>query len=83
MKNLYGIITLVLSSVLVLSGCYNKDGSSTQLSSVPENNIITATAQHHEPTVIPSDTPLSANGSLEVHYIDVGQADSSLVMCDG
>lgn len=25
----------------------------------------------------------SNNGSLDVHYIDVGQADSSLVMCDG
>ena len=34
-------------------------------------------------TPVPSETPLLANGSLEVHYIDIGQADSSLVMCDG
>ena len=34
-------------------------------------------------TPVPSETPLLVNGSLEVHYIDIGQADSSLVMCDG
>lgn len=30
----------------------------------------------------PTAMPLPQNSSLEVHYIDVGQADSALVLCD-
>lgn len=29
------------------------------------------------------DSDIAADSSFEVHYIDVGQADASLVMCDG
>lgn len=29
------------------------------------------------------ETPVSLSGDFEVHYIDVGQADSELVICDG
>ncbi len=34
----------------------------------------------------PADTPspeIPNNSSFEVHYIDVGQADAALVLCDG
>lgn len=31
----------------------------------------------------PADDPVSSAGSFAVHFIDVGQADASLVICDG
>ena len=30
-----------------------------------------------------TEAPVKTNGTLEVHFIDVGQADASLVICDG
>lgn len=36
-----------------------------------------------ETDLIKQDTDITAESSFEVHYIDVGQADASLVMCDG
>ena len=38
-----------------------------------------------EPTTIPATAPIIApeNSTFEIHFIDVGQADSALVLCDG
>lgn len=32
---------------------------------------------------VASNPPLASNSYFEVHYIDVGQADAALVLCDG
>ena len=34
------------------------------------------------PSVEPTEKPVSDNSYFEVHYIDVGQADAALVLCD-
>ena len=40
------------------------------------------TAQNEE-TQPPVEEPIPENSTFEVHFIDVGQADAALVMCDG
>ena len=36
-----------------------------------------------EPTVPPTQGPTEPESSFEIHFIDVGQADAALVICDG
>lgn len=48
----------------------------------PETLAPTLTTESQEPTDTPSTEPLD-NSSFEIHYIDVGQADAALVLCDG
>lgn len=38
---------------------------------------------HTEETQPPVEEPIPENSTFEVHFIDVGQADAALVMCDG
>ena len=78
MKKIY-ILFMACILIISLSSCEELRGSN--------NTASVLTVQETMP-VTPSSAALSeplmpANGSLEVHYIDVGQADSSLVMCDG
>lgn len=41
------------------------------------------TPSEQEPIITPEPTPLPETSTFEIHYIDVGQADSALVLCDG
>lgn len=45
----------------------------------------TSTYEDFEEEIVSNikDSDIAAESSFEVHYIDVGQADASLVMCDG
>ena len=71
----------------------NETGSSSQIdeSTIPSSESATeefadptdtsvpdATAPSTEPSIV-----VPQNSSFEVHYIDVGQADAALVLCDG
>lgn len=49
--------------------------------------VFTSLPHQNASCVIPSESlaaePISENSTFAVHYIDVGQADASLVLCDG
>lgn len=45
---------------------------------ITDTSVPETTSQPTEPSVV-----IPQNSSLEVHYIDVGQADAALVLCDG
>ena len=54
----------------------DNDGEPGASVEVPEMSV--------EPSPGPTQaTPLSAGSTFEVHFIDVGQADAALVLCDG
>lgn len=73
MKRIAEIISLVLLCIALMTGCVVQD-EQPQVSS--SSSVINAE------NTTPIDTT-NLNSTLEVHYIDVGQADSSLVLCDG
>lgn len=60
-------------------------------STLPANDSTTESIADPAGTSVPEatfpptepDTTVPLNSSLEVHYIDVGQADAALVLCDG
>ena len=75
MKSKNVILYLMLSLVILLTSCTS---SNIQIEVTPQPTA--------EPT--PTPTPTAAveiddNSSLAVHFIDVGQADASLVLCGG
>ena len=45
---------------------------------ITDTSVPETTSQPTEPSIV-----IPQNSSLEVHYIDVGQADAALVLCDG
>ena len=47
------------------------------------NKTGTSEKSQKDTDLVIQDTDIVAESSFEVHYIDVGQADASLVMCDG
>ena len=79
------IVALTVASVLLITTCFvlhckglsNKPQSGPVI--IPEDNQTTEQAQipENEPEVAPEPT------FLDVHFIDVGQADAALVSCDG
>ena len=71
MKKLLVVLFLIIISIL---GCSTYENIET-----PISTICPITAETAEPTEI----PLPDNSTFTVHYIDVGQADAALVLCDG
>ena len=69
MKRLLLVISLMM---LFITGCSTAENTTT-----------------HSPTIqstaapAPTETDLSENPTFAAHYIDVGQADAALVLCDG
>lgn len=83
MKHLKQLILLLLI-IFSLTGCYSS------VSDNPINDIVSEDkiTQEFQPTddneEISSSEPETPNSSsFEIHYIDVGQADAALVICDG
>ncbi len=65
----YVIVSLLLSFICTLTSCTTEP-----------------TRQQHVSAPMPSSTAtmeIAENSTFTVHYIDVGQADASLVLCDG
>ena len=60
------------------------EGSGEQTTPPTTNTTTPPTTETTTPptTQTPTTTP-PANSSFEVHFIDVGQADAALVLCDG
>ena len=73
MKRLASML-LVIAMLFTLAGC-----------ELSEDIITTPAEASTTETAIPpqSNDKTGQNSSFEVHYIDVGQADAALVLCDG
>ena len=68
-------LLLVLSLMTIfISGC-----STYESTEIPTPTIQSAVVE----TAAPTENPLPENSTFAVHYIDVGQADAALVLCDG
>lgn len=99
MKTKKTIVIFLLLAVLVLAGCYmdhmgqeavtvpqdsivgpitNADNGSQEL-----DNLATLSDEQDNNQDNTQDIEVPADSTFEVHYIDVGQGDCSLVLCDG
>lgn len=74
MKRINAIISFILSGILLTSCAVQGKWEQSNQSYSPTAAI---EKQEHHTDTIPD------NSTFEVHYIDVGQADSSLILCDG
>ena len=85
MKTKNIIATLALSFLILLTSCAASDAGVSPTPAATQNNITTAEPAAVEPTStpIPSASAAPEASTLTVHYIDVGQADSSLIICGG
>ena len=82
MNKLKNSITVLLFLLItyVLTGCSFLHSVTTENPPLAPSSPATSTSSEE---VIPSEIPLSGRSSFTIHYIDVGQADASLVLCDG
>ena len=77
------IAAWLVLAVLLLSGCTATDPSQNETAAPTQ--VITQPVEETEP-IQPEETqpPTVPEGSqLQVHFIDVGQADAALIICDG
>jgi competence protein ComEC len=82
----YGIslILMIIVFCLMFSGC--SSGNTNNLSSVETSIQAAENSVSQETPELPSPEPsaeVPSGSSFEVHFIDVGQADSALILCDG
>jgi competence protein ComEC len=87
------VVLIVLIGSGLLSACNNNGGSNTSFSASPASvldvttsapQITESPAQESKVAAISTSVAeLSADSTFTVHYIDVGQADSALILCDG
>ena len=77
------LTTLLLITIIVLAGCTGGTGSPTETPTPDSGSDSTPTASPlptGTPTTSPTETETSTNGTLEVHFINVGQSVSTLVI---
>lgn len=67
------IFVLLCVTIISISGCSYSDISKNPVTTIRPTDCVTETTA----------SPLFKDSSFEVHYIDVGEADASLVLCDG
>jgi competence protein ComEC len=92
----FGVVAVCF--ILFIAAGSNVSDSNTQdtKESHPTNVVSTATViptkqptkvptatPTASPTASPSQSPVKQSSYLEVHFLDVGQADAALVLCDG
>lgn len=83
MKHLKQLILLLLI-IFSLTGCHSSVSDNPISDIVPEDVITQDVQQSDESEEKQLSEPELPKGSnFEVHYIDVGQADAALVVCDG
>ena len=77
-KKLFPLITSWLLIVLLLTGCVFVPTVELPQASIPSS----IPTQPTVPPITQPDNP-SQDSSFAIHFIDVGQADAALVLCDG
>ena len=82
MKHLKQLILLLLI-IFSLTGCYASVSENPMNDAVPDDTV----SQEVQPTddneeISSSEPEVPSGSSFEIHYIDVGQADAALVICD-
>ena len=83
MKHLKQLILLLLI-IFSLTGCHSSVSDNPISDIVPDDEITQDVQQSDEGEEKQLSEPELPKGSnFEVHYIDVGQADAALVICDG
>ncbi len=99
MKKLKKIsITVLLLFILCFVGC-GAENTTTDITQIPDRTNTTETKPTNTPvptaTPIPTNTPIPTSAAavpsrdlpkdsyFEVHFLDVGQADAMVVVCDG
>lgn len=72
-------LSLILITVILFnfSACSVATPKALLVSTIPDNKYTTATPNIIETKTIPE------NSTFAVHYIDVGQGDAALILCDG
>ncbi|MBR3791943.1 MAG: MBL fold metallo-hydrolase [Clostridia bacterium] len=79
-KRLLPILFSLLLSLSFVSGCSRNEVIENPISVETGNVIATDTPQEKE--IIKNDTTIKEDSSVEVHFIDVGQADAALLISD-
>ena len=83
MKHLKQLILLLLI-IFSLTGCYSSVSENPMNDVIPDDTVSQEVQPTEDTEEISSSEPEVPNGSsFEIHYIDVGQADAALVVCDG
>ncbi len=72
MKKQFRLLALLFSLLFVLTSCA-LPGAGTGTGSTPASSVTEGNGA----------TPLPSGAQFEVHFIDVGQADAALILCDG
>ena len=79
-------ITILLLLIFSLTGCYSTKTDDVLQTDKGITSSITSESQLEESddnTESLNSTPTIEGSHFEIHYIDVGQADAALVICDG
>ena len=77
-------LILLLLIIISLTGCYSSVLENPISDIVPEEKIIQdVQSSDEDEEVLPYEPDIPKGSSFEIHYIDVGQADAALVICDG
>lgn len=76
--------SILLAAMLLLAGCSSSADETTSASSISQEVVEETPSPTPDPTPSPTPTETPVEDSyFEITYIDVGQADSALVECDG
>lgn len=81
-KRLLPILFSLLLSLSFVSGCSRNEVIENPISVETDNVVTTETPQEKEIVKIENDTTIKEDSSVEVHFIDVGQADAALLISD-
>lgn len=73
MKRFLAFLLLLCLTLSTLCGCVG----------LPENLGVTTNTSESTATSMEEPLPVDPAGGFQIHFIDVGQADSALIICDG
>ena len=80
------ILTICIAAILLvalLTGCSFSSDRAEEETPPPTARITESAEPTPTPTPEPTPTPIPESSSFEIRFLDVGEADAALVMCDG
>lgn len=95
MKKTLKTILIIFLAILILSAFFNSDSSddvsiedaetteSVAESTLPTEVVLPTDTAAPTSTPTPTHTALPQNSTFEIYYLDVGQGDAAVVLCDG